>query len=148
MMIHYVAVPKSLITYLRFHTLRSDYQGLTLTPLLTPTLNTMYCDVVLIVCNETSQFMLCDTGNGDVQKSAIWDLGSIGSDADEVEISTVSTMHSVPSLHAVTLLTSSKKLTQNRVGTDGRPVEIETLHNMDSIIFQGMVLPNISTTLQ
>ena len=35
--------------------------------------------------------MLCDTGIGDVQKSPIWGLGSIGSDADEVEISTVST---------------------------------------------------------
>ena len=35
--------------------------------------------------------MLCDTGSGDVQKSPIWGLGSIGSNADEVEISTVST---------------------------------------------------------
>ena len=35
--------------------------------------------------------MLCDTGSGDVQKSSIWGLGSIGDDADEVEISTVST---------------------------------------------------------
>ena len=34
--------------------------------------------------------MLCDTG-GDVQKSPIWRLGSIGGNADEVEISTVST---------------------------------------------------------
>ena len=73
------------------HTLRSDCQGLTLTPLLTPTVDTTYCDVVLIACHETGQFMLCDTGSGDVQKSLIWGLGSIGGDADEVGISTVST---------------------------------------------------------
>ena len=35
--------------------------------------------------------MLCDTASGDVQKPPIWGLGSIGGDADEVEISTVST---------------------------------------------------------
>ena len=35
--------------------------------------------------------MLCDTASGDVQKSPIWGLVSIGGDADEVEISTVST---------------------------------------------------------
>ena len=35
--------------------------------------------------------MLCDTGSGDVQKSPIWGLGSIGGNVDEVEISTVST---------------------------------------------------------
>ena len=35
--------------------------------------------------------MLCDTGIGDVQKSPIWSLGSIGGNVDEVEISTVST---------------------------------------------------------
>ena len=35
--------------------------------------------------------MLCDTASGDVQESPIWGLGSIGGDADEVEISTVST---------------------------------------------------------
>ena len=35
--------------------------------------------------------MLCDTASGDVQKSPIWSLGSIGGDVDEVEISTVST---------------------------------------------------------
>ena len=35
--------------------------------------------------------MLCDTASGDVQKSPIWGLGSIGGDADEVEISTVFT---------------------------------------------------------
>ena len=35
--------------------------------------------------------MLCDTASGDVQKSSIWGLGGVGSDADEVEISTVST---------------------------------------------------------
>ena len=73
------------------HTLRSDCQGFTLTPFVTPTVDTMYCDVVLMVCHETSQFMLCDTGSGDVHKSPIWDLGSIGGNVDEVEISTVST---------------------------------------------------------
>jgi len=35
--------------------------------------------------------MLCDTGGGDVQKSSIWRLRSIGGNVDEVEISTVST---------------------------------------------------------
>ena len=35
--------------------------------------------------------MLCDAGIGDVQKSPIRGLGSIRSNADEVEISTVST---------------------------------------------------------
>ena len=35
--------------------------------------------------------MLCDTASGDVQKSPVWGLGSIGGNADEVEISTVST---------------------------------------------------------
>ena len=35
--------------------------------------------------------MLCDTASGDVQKSPIWGLGSIGGDVDKVEISTFST---------------------------------------------------------
>ena len=35
-------------------TLRSDYQGLTLPPLLTPAVDTTYSDVVLIACHETS----------------------------------------------------------------------------------------------
>ena len=35
--------------------------------------------------------MLCDTVSGDVQKSSIWGLGSVGSNVDEVEISSVST---------------------------------------------------------
>ena len=48
----------------------------------------MYCDVVLIACHETSQYMLCDTASGDVQKSPIWCLGSIGGNADEVTVST------------------------------------------------------------
>ena len=73
------------------HTLRSDCQGLTLTPLLTPTVDTIYCDVVLIDCHETSQFILCNIGSGDVQKSSIRCLGSVGGNVDEVEISTVST---------------------------------------------------------
>ena len=72
-------------------TLRFDYQGLTFPPLLTLTVDTMYCDVVLIDCHKTSQFMLCNTGIGDVQKSLIRGLGSVGGNADEVEISTVST---------------------------------------------------------
>ena len=73
------------------HTLRSDCQRLTLTPLLTPTVDTIYCDVVLIDCHETSQFILCNIGSGDVQKSSIWSLGSISGNVDEVEISTFST---------------------------------------------------------
>ena len=35
--------------------------------------------------------MLCDTGSGDIQKSSIGGLWSIGGNVDEVEISTVST---------------------------------------------------------
>ena len=51
----------------------------------------MYCDVILIACLKTSQFILCYTGSGDVQKSSIWGLGSVVDNLDEVEISTVST---------------------------------------------------------
>ena len=69
-------------------TLRSNCQGLTLSPLLTPTVDTMYCDVVLIVCHETSQ---CCPGSGDVQKPPIWGLQSIGGNVDDIEISAVST---------------------------------------------------------
>ena len=35
--------------------------------------------------------MLHDTASGDVQKSPIWGLESVGGNVDEVEISTVST---------------------------------------------------------
>ena len=38
--------------------------------------------------------MLCDTSSGNVQKSPIWSLGSVGGNVDEVEISTVSTTQS------------------------------------------------------
>ena len=72
-------------------TLRSDCQGLTLISLLTPTVDTTYCDVILIACHETSEFILCNTGSGDVQKLVILGLGSISGNVDEVEISTVST---------------------------------------------------------
>ena len=72
------------------HTFCSDYQGLTLISLLTPTVDTTHCDVVLIAFHKTKQFTLCDTASGDVQKSIIWSLGSVGSDVDEVEISNVS----------------------------------------------------------
>ena len=68
-----------------------DCQGLTLCPLLTPTADTVYCDTVLIACHETTQFVLCDTASGDVQKFPIWALRRVGSNVDEVEISTVST---------------------------------------------------------
>ena len=71
--------------------LRSDHQGFTFTPLHTLTVDSMYCDVVLIVCQEASQFLLCDIAAGcDVQNSPIWGLGRIGGNSDEVEISTVS----------------------------------------------------------
>ena len=72
-------------------TLLSNYQGLTLPPHQTTTVDTTYCDVVLIARHETSQFMLCDTASGDVQKSPTWGLGSIRGNVNEVEISTVST---------------------------------------------------------
>ena len=71
-------------------TLRSDYQGFTLIPLLINTVDATYCDVVVRLCHETSQFILCDTGSGDIQKSPIWDVGSAGGNGDEVEINTVS----------------------------------------------------------
>ena len=51
----------------------------------------MYCGVVLIAYHKTSQYTLCNTGSGDVQKSSIWGLGSISGNVDEVEIGTVST---------------------------------------------------------
>ena len=74
----------------RANTLRSNYQGLTFTPLLTPTVDTTYCNVVLQANNEISELILCDTGIGNVQKTIIWGLRSIGGNVDEVEISTVS----------------------------------------------------------
>ena len=40
--------------------------------------------------------MLCNTGSGDVQKSPIWSLRSVGGDVDEVEISTVSKTYCPP----------------------------------------------------
>ena len=74
-------------------TLWTDYQGLTLTAHQTTTVycHTTYCNIVLIICLKASQLTLCDTDIGDVQKSSIWGLGSIGRNVDEVEISTVST---------------------------------------------------------
>ena len=85
--LHYIVL-RSILT------LRSDCQGLTLPPHQTTTVwgHTTYCDVVLIACHETSQFILCDTGSGDVQKSSIWGLGSVGGDVDEVKISSASTI--------------------------------------------------------
>ena len=71
-------------------TLRSDCQGLTLIPLLTPTVDTTYSDGVLIACLKPCQFMLRIIGSSDVQESSVWGLGIIGGDVDEVEISTVS----------------------------------------------------------
>ena len=72
------------------HTLRSNCQGLTFTPLLTSTVDTMYCNVVFMAYNETSELILSDTSVGDVQKSSIWGLGSIGGNGDEVETNNVS----------------------------------------------------------
>ena len=68
-----------------------DCQGLTLRPLQTPTVDTTYCDVVLIACHKTSEFMLSDIGIGDVQNFVIWGLWSVGGNVDEVEIRTLST---------------------------------------------------------
>ena len=70
------------------HTLRYC-QGLTIQTT-TVCCHTTYCDVILVACHETSQFVLCDTASGDVQKSPIWGRGCIGGDADEEEVSTVS----------------------------------------------------------
>ena len=72
------------------HTLRSNSQDFTIQTT-TVCCHTTYCDVVLIACHKTSQFILCDTGSGDVQKSSIWGQGSIGVNVDEVKLSTVST---------------------------------------------------------
>ena len=49
--------------------------------------------------NETSELMVCDTSVGDVQKSPIWDLGRVGANVNEVEISSVSTTRSPPHSH-------------------------------------------------
>ena len=73
------------------HTLCSDCQWLTLLPLLTPTVDSTYCDVVFVTCHKTSQFILCNTDISDVHKSSIWDMRSIGGNVDEVEVCTVST---------------------------------------------------------
>ena len=70
------------------HTLRSDFQGLSLIPLLTATVDTTYCDVVLIAYMKPCQFTLCNTGSSDIQETSIWGLGIIGGNVDEVEIST------------------------------------------------------------
>jgi len=51
----------------------------------------MHCNVVFLACDEASQFILCDDGSGDVQKSIIWSLRSVGGNVHEVEISSVST---------------------------------------------------------
>ena len=76
------------------YTLRSDFQGLTLTPLPIPTADTMYSDVVFISCLKPCQFTLCNTGSSDVQKSSIWGIRIVGGNVDKVEISTVSTTQS------------------------------------------------------
>ena len=59
--------------------------------LLTLAVDTTYCDIIIIASLKTSQFILCDTCIGDVQKPPIWDPESIGGNVDEVEINTVST---------------------------------------------------------
>ena len=79
------------VLYLIIHTMRSNSQGLTLTPLLNATVDTTYFDAVLIACHEICQFILCDTASGSVQKPPIWGLECIGGNVDKVEISTVST---------------------------------------------------------
>ena len=66
-------------------------QGLTLIPLLTTGTGATYCDAILIAIHKTSQFVPCDIASSDVEKPPIRDLGSIGGNVDEVEISTVST---------------------------------------------------------
>ena len=86
---HHQALSMTTI-YIQHTLLLSNCQGITLSPLI-PTVDTAYSDVVLIVCHKTSQFILCDTGIGDVQKSPIWCIRSIGGNVDEVEVSTVCT---------------------------------------------------------
>ena len=76
---------------LRMHTLRSDCQGLTLTLLLTPAVDTTYSDGVPIACLKPCQFTLCDTGSSDVQEPSIWGIRIVGVNVDEIEIWTVST---------------------------------------------------------
>ena len=73
------------------HTFRSNCQGFTRMSLLTPTVDTTYCDVIIITRLKTSQLIVCDTTSGDVKKPPIWHLESIGCDVDEVEVGTVST---------------------------------------------------------
>ena len=79
----------------------------------------MYCDVVLIACHETSQFMLCDTGISDVQKSPIWSVGSIGGNIDEVEISTVSTTQCQAHIKIHTSTNISSKINTGEGGDRG-----------------------------
>ena len=86
----YLCIPNHVV-FTVTRTLRSNCQGLTRMSLLPPTVDTTYCDVIIITCLKTSQFILFGTGNSDVQKPPIWDLESIGCDVDEVEVNTVST---------------------------------------------------------
>ena len=66
---------------------------------MTPTVDTMYCDAVLMAYDEISELILCGTGIGDVQKCPIWALGRVGGNVDEVEISTFSTSQCPPHSH-------------------------------------------------
>ena len=103
-------------------TLRSDCQGLTLSPLLTPTVNTMYCDVVLIACLKIRQ---SNTGSSAVQMSSIWGLGIIGN-VDEVEICTLSnTQWPAHSDIHIAPLVSSERPTQERLWAEGGPEEVK-----------------------
>ena len=60
--------------------------------------------------------MLCNTASGDIQKSTIWGLGSIGGDADEVEVSTVS----ITQCPAHSDIHSSTDIFRTRKGGDRR----------------------------
>ena len=73
------------------HTLESDSQDLTFPPCLTPTVDTTYCEIVVIACLKTSQFMLCGASIHDVKDSPVWCLGRVGGNADTKEINTIST---------------------------------------------------------
>ena len=63
--------------------------------------------------------MLCNTASGDVQKSSIWGLGSIGGNVDEVEISTVSTTQ-CPAHSDIHSFTDISREANTGEGGDGR----------------------------
>ena len=63
--------------------------------------------------------MPCDIASGDVEKSPIRDLGSIGGNVDEVEISTVSTAQSPVHSHIYIFIVKIREVMAGNVDNFG-----------------------------